>query len=195
MVNLVIQKQETDHEWVWMLVTKADKWRKTLLTPEQRSRDVWKKNSEKSRRVSVRQWWSFHFEWVWWWKGEKMCVQTTETLCVSLYCLWGLFFLFNFVYQVSMLKSQCDHSEELHSMKSKLMLYDELFWMHGRGPFFFEQKKLYFLRMPKRLVPNWQCAFSEPWRVIMIVWVDVFVLAGTLVLVALQVAVIWIKFI
>lgn len=39
----------------------------------------------------------------------------------------GPFFLFNFVYQVSMLKSQCDHSEELHSMKSKLMLYDELF--------------------------------------------------------------------
>lgn len=125
----------------------------------------------------------------------KRCVYKRLKLCVHRGIACGAFFLFNFVYQVSMLKSQCDHSEELHSMKSKLMLYDELFWMHGRGPFFFEQKKLYFLRMPKRLVPNWQCAFSEPWRVIMIVWVDVFVLAGTLVLVALQVAVIWIKFI
>lgn len=127
-------------------------------------------------------------------RWKDVCTNDWNFVCIVVLPV-GPFFLFNFVYQVSMLKSQCDHSEELHSMKSKLMLYDELFWMHGRGPFFFEQKKLYFLRMPKRLVPNWQCAFSEPWRVIMIVWVDVFVLAGTLVLVALQVAVIWIKFI
>lgn len=69
-VNLVTQRQETNCEWVWMLVTQADKWRKTLLTPQQRSHYVWneKKKKRKSRKkitlnVSVRQW-SFHFKCV-----------------------------------------------------------------------------------------------------------------------------------
>lgn len=80
--------------------------------------------------------------------GEKVkrCVYKRLKLCVYRgFACGAFFFLFNFVYQVSMLKSQCDHSEELHSMKSKLMLYDELFWMHGRGPFFFWAKEALLL--------------------------------------------------
>lgn len=53
-VNLVTQRQETNCEWVWMLVTQADKWRKTLLTPQQRSHYVWNEKKKKKKERKSR---------------------------------------------------------------------------------------------------------------------------------------------
>ena len=103
-VNLVIQRQETDHEWVWMLVTQANQWRKTLLTPQQRSNyELKQKNIQKN-----------HFEcisapvvkFLFWvsvvMKKWRVCTNDWNFVCIVALPV-GLFF-FSLLFHVSMLR-------------------------------------------------------------------------------------------